>query len=68
VRAALCAEPFAARMSRQHNDANVLVLGGRMLGETLALETVDTWLSTPFEGDRHQKRLTLFDRMGEKAT
>ncbi len=68
VRAALCAEPFAARMSRQHNDANVLVLGGRMLGETLALETVDTWLSTPFEGDRHQKRLTMFDRMGEKAT
>lgn len=68
VRAALCTEPFAARMSRQHNDANVLVLGGRMLGDTLALETVDTWLNTPFEGDRHQKRLTMFDRLGEKAT
>ena len=68
VRAALCSEPFAARMSRQHNDANILVLGGRMLGETLALETVDTWLNTPFEGDRHQRRLRMFDRLGEKAT
>ncbi len=68
VRAALCTEPFAARMSRQHNDANILVLGGRILGETMALETVETWLRTPFEGDRHQRRLTMFDRLGEKAT
>jgi len=68
VRAALCAEPFAARMSRQHNDANVLVLGGRVLGDTMALETVESWLRTPFEGERHQRRLNMFDRLGEKAT
>lgn len=68
VRAALCTEPFAARMSRQHNDANILVLGGRILGETMALETVEAWLNTPFEGDRHQRRLTMFDQLGQKAT
>ncbi len=68
VRAALCAEPFAARMSRQHNDANVLVLGGRVLGDAMALETVESWLRTPFEGERHQRRLNMFDRLGEKAT
>ena len=67
VRAALCAEPFAARMSRQHNDANILILGGRMLGETMALETVETWLNTSFEGERHQRRLEMFDRLGEKS-
>ena len=68
VRAALCAEPFAARMSREHNDANILVLGGRMLGDTMAMETVETWLNTSFEGERHQRRLSMFDRLGEKAT
>ncbi len=68
VRAALCTEPFAARMSRQHNDANILVLGGRILGDTMALETVEAWLNTPFEGDRHQRRLTMFDQLGQKAT
>ena len=68
VRAALCTEPFAARMSRQHNDANILVLGGRILGDTMALETVEAWLNTPFEGDRHQRRLTMFDHLGQKAT
>jgi ribose 5-phosphate isomerase B len=68
VRAALCTEPFAARMSRQHNDANILVLGGRVLGETMALETVETWLTTTFEGERHQNRLDMFDSLGEKST
>lgn len=66
VRAALCTEPFSARMSRRHNDANVLVLGGRMLGETMALETVAAWLDTPFDGGRHQRRLRMFDGFGEK--
>ena len=64
VRAALCTEPFAARMSRRHNDANILVLGGRVTGEALALEIVDIWLNTTFEGGRHQKRLDKFDRLG----
>ena len=54
VRAALCSEPFTAAMSRRHNDANILVMGGRMIGETMALEIVRVWLETEFEGERHQ--------------
>jgi len=67
VRAALCTEPFGAAMSRRHNDANVLVLGGRVTGDILALELVDVWLSTPFEGGRHRLRLDKFDGKGEPA-
>jgi ribose 5-phosphate isomerase B len=61
VKAALCTEPFSAEMSRRHNDSNILVMGGRMLGETLALEIVRVWLETPFDGGRHQARLNQFD-------
>lgn len=61
VRAALCNDLFAAMMSRRHNDANILVMGGRVVGDILALEIVRTWLETPFEGGRHQKRLDMFD-------
>jgi ribose 5-phosphate isomerase B len=61
VRAALCGDLFAARMSREHNDANVLVLGARVIGDVLALEVVKTWLETPFEGGRHSQRLEKFD-------
>jgi ribose 5-phosphate isomerase B len=68
VRAALCTEPFAAAMSRRHNDANILVLGGRVTGEALALEMVGTWLATAFEGGRHESRLQKFDRMGEPGS
>jgi ribose 5-phosphate isomerase B len=68
VRAALCNEPFGAAMSRRHNDANILVLGGRVTGDVLALELVDVWLNTPFEGGRHRRRLEQFDRKGEPAT
>lgn len=57
VRAALCYDETTARLARQHNDANVLSLGGRLLGETLALAILDVFLSTPFEGGRHQPRL-----------
>jgi ribose 5-phosphate isomerase B len=66
VRAALCNDLFSAVMSRRHNDANILVLGGRVIGDVLALEIVKTWLETPFEGGRHQGRLDLFDDMNEK--
>lgn len=66
VRAALCNDLFAARMSRQHNDANILVLGGRVIGDVLALEIVKTWLETPFEGGRHQTRIDKFDRLGQQ--
>ena len=57
VRAALCNDLYAARMSRLHNDANVLSMGGRIVGFGLAEEIVKTWLETPFEGGRHQRRL-----------
>jgi ribose 5-phosphate isomerase B len=57
VRAALCNELFSARMSRLHNDANILVLGGRIIGRDLAKEIVRTWMATPFEGGRHENRL-----------
>jgi ribose 5-phosphate isomerase B len=65
VRAALCTDLFSAIMSRHHNNANILVLGGRITGEGLALEMVRSWLTTPFDGGRHQSRIEKFDRMGE---
>ncbi|MBW1897697.1 MAG: ribose 5-phosphate isomerase B [Deltaproteobacteria bacterium] len=61
VRAALCSDLFSAKMSREHNDSNILVLGGRIVGEALAIELVKAWLETPFEGGRHQQRLDKFD-------
>jgi ribose 5-phosphate isomerase B len=64
VRAALCSDLFSAIMSRRHNDSNILVLGGRVIGEALALELVRVWLETPFEGGRHRLRLDKFDRIG----
>lgn len=62
VRAALCNDLFSAVMSRRHNDSNILAMGGRVVGEALALEVVKAWLETPFEGGRHQLRLNKFDR------
>jgi ribose 5-phosphate isomerase B len=61
VRAALCNGLFSAIMSRRHNDSNILVLGGRVIGVELAKEIVNVWLKTPFEGGRHQKRIEKFD-------
>jgi ribose 5-phosphate isomerase B len=58
IRAALCHEAFTARMSREHNDANVLCLGGRILGTALALDIVTTWLRTDFTGGRHSRRIS----------
>ncbi len=73
VRAALCNDLFSAIMSRRHNDANILVMGGRVIGEALAREIVNAWLETPFEGGRHRERLKNFEsfeaieeRLGEK--
>jgi len=57
VRAALCHDHFTAQMSRLHNDANILVMGERVIGKGVALEIVKTWLDTEFEGGRHQNRL-----------
>ena len=57
VRAALCHDSYTARMSRLHNDANILVMGGRVTGVEVAVEMLKQWLATPFEGGRHQRRL-----------
>lgn len=57
VRAALINDEFTARMSKEHNDANIIVLGGRVLTPESACRMVEIWLSTDFEGGRHQKRL-----------
>jgi ribose 5-phosphate isomerase B len=67
VRAALCSDLFSAIMSRRHNDSNILVLGGRVIGDVLALEIVRVWLETPFEGGRHLRRLAKFDRLDTDA-
>jgi len=63
VRAALCTNEYMARMSRKHNDANVLALGSRVLGIDLALSIVDTFLSTDFEGGRHERRVHLIQNI-----
>jgi ribose 5-phosphate isomerase B len=57
IRAALCNDLYTARMARQHNDANVLSLGGRIVAPALADEIVTVWINTAFEGGRHQRRL-----------
>lgn len=61
IRAALCHDEFTAEMSKRHNNANVLVLGGRVLGTDLAQRIVKKWIETEFEGGRHQKRLGLIE-------
>jgi len=57
VRAALCNDLYTARMARAHNDANVLSIGARVVGETLAEEILSTFLATPFDGGRHERRV-----------
>ncbi|MDP2940047.1 MAG: ribose 5-phosphate isomerase B [Candidatus Omnitrophota bacterium] len=66
VRAALCYNMKAARLSRQHNDANVLVLGSDFVREKLAKEIIETWLKIEFEGGRHLRRINQIKRFEEK--
>jgi ribose 5-phosphate isomerase B len=61
VRAVLCSDLLSARLSRQHNDANVLALGGRLIGDVLAFELVETFLDTKFDGGRHLDRIRSMD-------
>ena len=62
IRAALCTDCFCAEATRQHNDANILALGGRVVGPGLALKIVDTFLDTPFSGDeRHLRRISMIE-------
>lgn len=57
IRAALCSDVYSAKMSKQHNNANIICLGGRVTGRELAFMIVDTWLETKFEGGRHENRI-----------
>ena len=62
IRCALCSEPLSAKMTRLHNDANVLALGGKMVGENLAFEITDTFLDTPFSGEeKHSRRIAQIE-------
>jgi len=63
VRAALCHDHFTAQMSREHNDANILVMGERVIGTGVACDIVRTWLETEFAGGRHQLRLNKIDQI-----
>ena len=65
VRAALCNDPYTARLSREHNDANILSMGGRIVAFGLADEILELWLSTEYQGGRHQRRL---DQIAEQET
>ncbi len=66
VRAALCNDLYTARMARAHNDANVLSMGGRIVGKGLAEEIVTTFLETPFEGGRHARRVAQISALEEE--
>jgi len=66
IRAALVSDTFSAKMSRAHNDANILALGGRVLGDDLALEIVEAWLNTEFEGGRHERRVNKMKDLEKK--
>ncbi len=57
IRGTLCSDVYTAKMCREHNDSNILIMGGRVIGKGLASEIVETWLTTKFEGGRHQRRL-----------
>ncbi|WP_418627234.1 ribose 5-phosphate isomerase B [Anaerosinus sp.] len=67
IRAALISDCFSAKATREHNDSNILCLGGRVLGENLALMIVEIWLNTAYIGAHHAKRLEMIQKMEDKA-
>ena len=66
IRACCCSDTFSARMTRAHNDANILTLGERVVGQGLAMELVDAFLTTEFEGGRHQRRVDLITKLEQE--
>ncbi len=60
IRAAVCSDTYSARLTRNHNDANVLCMGARVIGPALALDIVDSFVGAEFEGGRHQRRIDMF--------
>jgi len=65
IRGTLCSDVYTAKMCREHNDSNVLIMGGRVIEVGLAIEILNIWLNTKFEGGRHQRRL---DKINEIDT
>ena len=63
IRAAHCTDTFSARLTKQHNNSNVLCLGERITGVGLAMDIVDEWLNASFEGGRHQKRVDMINKL-----
>lgn len=63
IRAALCHDSFTAKMSRRHNDANILVLGANVTAAAFALDILETWLNTAFDGGRHERRIVKLDNI-----
>ncbi len=61
IRAAVCSDCFSAKFTRAHNNTNVMCIGARVLGEGLALELIDVFLKTPFEGGKHLRRINMFE-------
>lgn len=68
IRAALCTNSYMAKMSREHNDANILALGGRVTGKGAAADIVETWLNTAFIGGRHKTRVDKISEIDKKYT
>ena len=63
IRGTLCSDLYTAKLCREHNDSNILIMGGRIVGHGLAREIVSVWLNTPFDGGRHQKRLDKINQL-----
>ena len=66
IRGTLCSDLYTTKMCREHNDSNILIMGGRVIGKGLAEEIVTMWLDTPFAGGRHQKRLDKIEDIDSK--
>ena len=64
VRAVVCSEPYSARLSRQHNDTNIVAFGARVVGVETAKDIVDAWLGAEYEGGRHQVRIDMIEEIG----
>ncbi len=65
IRAALCSDVYSAKMTKQHNNANIICMGGRVIGRELAFMIIDTWLETEFEGGRHLNRIEKIHKIEE---
>ena len=63
IRAAVCSEPYSARLSRQHNNANIIAFGARVVGEAMAEMIVDEFLAAEYEGGRHQRRVDMISEI-----